>query len=313
MNQINRYLNGNYFVDLYDDGTKTRSADISTVTTLKPEFPDQIELKITNYCDKTCAGYDESKATGTIADILHNKIISDIKPYTEVSIIDCNALAHPALVKFIEELKSKNIDVDLTVNQTHLIDDLEKFGIVLELVSKKLLRCLSVRLTDSTDEKLYNLICKKLANVIIECHVGLTSSEDIHRLANHNLSLMILGFKQQIWHSRCLYQNSKIPEDIIAQNIQNMIAELKKIQTDTDKFIAIGFDTLAAKQLNILNPDGSCDYYIQDADEYSMFIDLANGEYAKSIYDERKPIVTKSMSINEMFKACHNKVTTMPS
>lgn len=170
MNQINRYLNGNYFVDLYDDGTKTRSADISTVTTLKPEFPDQIELKITNYCDKTCAGYDESKATGTIADILHNKIISDIKPYTEVSIIDCNALAHPALVKFIEELKSKNIDVDLTVNQTHLIDDLEKFGIVLELVSKKLLRCLSVRLTDSADEKLYNLICKKLANVISKCH-----------------------------------------------------------------------------------------------------------------------------------------------
>ena len=64
------------------------------------------------------------------------------------------------------------------------------------------------------------------------------------------------------------------------------------------------------KQLNILNPDGSCDYYIQDANEYSLFIDLASSEYAKSIYDERKPIVTKSMSIIEMFKACHNTVTT---
>ena len=53
MKLIAAYNNGNYNVAIYDDGTKIRdNGNDSRIFT--PEFPESIDLKITNYCDKGC-------------------------------------------------------------------------------------------------------------------------------------------------------------------------------------------------------------------------------------------------------------------
>ena len=51
MERIAHYKNGNYFVDLYDDGTKIRYNDLDNLT---PEFVESMDCKITNQCPFGC-------------------------------------------------------------------------------------------------------------------------------------------------------------------------------------------------------------------------------------------------------------------
>ena len=45
---IAKYKNGNYYVRLFDDGTKER---FTLEDEFIPSFPESIDLKITDYCD----------------------------------------------------------------------------------------------------------------------------------------------------------------------------------------------------------------------------------------------------------------------
>lgn len=51
MKRIAHYKNGNYFVDLYEDGTKVRYNDLDNLT---PEFVESMDCKITNQCPFGC-------------------------------------------------------------------------------------------------------------------------------------------------------------------------------------------------------------------------------------------------------------------
>lgn len=302
-----KYLNGNYFVEKFNDGLFVRSTIVQG-DKLLPEFPDHIELKITDFCDTTCAlvSADDKQQSNTShnnANITHNHIISDIKPNTEITIVDCNPLVHPALVKFVTELRNKNIDINLVVNQNHLIDDLETTNIILELVTKKLIQRLIVRLVDSADEKLYNLICEKFNNVIIEAVVGHITDADLDRLAYHNLSVLLIGNAPNFINACNIYQTTILSDDEIATNTTALEKRLKSLPNHTtQKFVAVGFDTTALKQLNMLNADDKSRYYIKDDDKFSMYIDLVNNKYAKTTSAEQFSITSNSLTIAEMFK-----------
>ena len=46
------YPNGNYHVEIFEDGTKIRENNLDF---FEAQFPENIDLKITNYCDVNCA------------------------------------------------------------------------------------------------------------------------------------------------------------------------------------------------------------------------------------------------------------------
>ena len=48
---IHTYKNGNYFVSIFDDGSKVRYTDEDEFVAC---FPESIDMKITNYCDSNC-------------------------------------------------------------------------------------------------------------------------------------------------------------------------------------------------------------------------------------------------------------------
>ena len=52
MKYLGSYHNGNYKVYMFDDGTKIRA---NKLTTLEPDFPESIDMKICNRCDRGCA------------------------------------------------------------------------------------------------------------------------------------------------------------------------------------------------------------------------------------------------------------------
>lgn len=56
MEILNQYINGNTLVTIYNDGTKIREYNKDP----QPEFPESIDLKITDYCDMGCPYCHES-------------------------------------------------------------------------------------------------------------------------------------------------------------------------------------------------------------------------------------------------------------
>ena len=101
MNLIGRYTNGNYNVSIFEDGTKIRENELDS---LDPNFPENIDLKITDFCDAGCLYCHENSTKNGLHGDLDVAFIETLKPYTELAIGGGNPLDHPSLVPFLEPL-----------------------------------------------------------------------------------------------------------------------------------------------------------------------------------------------------------------
>ena len=147
MNLIGKYKNGNYNVAIFDDGTKIRETEEEGFI---PEFPECMDVKITNYCDMGCRYcHENSTVDGLHGDILNPKFIDTLKPYTEIAVGGGDPLSHPNLIPFLHKLKSKDILANLTVNQIHFHMNLE---LIENLIQNNLIKGLGISLMNPTDE-----------------------------------------------------------------------------------------------------------------------------------------------------------------
>ena len=113
-----KYKNGNYSVRLYDDGTKIKS---TLYDDFVADFPDSIDLKITDYCDVNCPMCHESSSiNGRHAD-LNSPFLDTIGSGTELAIGGGNPLSHPDLAQFLARMKNRGVICNLTVNERHLL------------------------------------------------------------------------------------------------------------------------------------------------------------------------------------------------
>ena len=77
MNLLGEYQNGNYKVTIFDDGTKIRETDDDKFIS---EFPECMDVKITNYCDMGCPYCHENSTTnGLHGDILQVDFINSLQ------------------------------------------------------------------------------------------------------------------------------------------------------------------------------------------------------------------------------------------
>ena len=104
MKPIGKVKNGNYWKILFDDGTIVKYNKLDNLT---PEYPDSMDVKITNKCDKGCIFcHENSKPNGEHGDIMNAKFIETLLPYTELAIGGGNPLEHLDLEAFLEKCKS---------------------------------------------------------------------------------------------------------------------------------------------------------------------------------------------------------------
>lgn len=86
MELIQKYLNGNVTVSLYDDGTKIQEWDDNEIAS--PVYPNSMDVKITNYCDLNCNFCHEMSTTkgehGNLSYLL--SILLDLPAGTELAI-----------------------------------------------------------------------------------------------------------------------------------------------------------------------------------------------------------------------------------
>lgn len=91
---LQSYTNGNYIVKIYSDGTKIR---ITEEDKFIPEFPESIDMKITDYCEVGCPMcHENSSIKGKHANFNY-KFLDTLKEGTEIACLSPDTIVYTNL------------------------------------------------------------------------------------------------------------------------------------------------------------------------------------------------------------------------
>lgn len=295
MNLLGTYQNGNYTVKIYSDGTKIRKNDLDF---FKPEFPESMDIKITNQCDKLCKFcHEASVPDGRHGDVMNLPFLETLHPYTELAIGGGNPLSHPDLIPFLEGLKERKLIPSMTANQTHFLENIPLLSMLSE---RELLYGLGVSFISGTPQDELNRMIgalEKFPNAVIHVINGIVSVEELRALAFHDFKVLILGYKK---FRRGAHNWAEDEEEIVSRQ-RNLYDELPAI-IQSGWFHTVSFDNLAVNQLGVRRLMDSASwerFYMGDDGNYTMYVDAVNREYAVcSVSQVRYPLTD---NIKEMF------------
>lgn len=291
MNVLGTYKNGNYVVTILSNGTKIRETEADE---FNADFPENIDIKITNRCDMNCPMcHENSYEGGQHGDIMNAKFIETLHPYTELAIGGGDALSHPDLVPFLEKLRAKNIIPNLTVNQHHFMI---KKHFLRELTDKGLIFGLGVSLTVPSEE--FIAAIKEFDNAVIHVINGVVTYTQLEKLAFNDLKLLILGYKEfrrGVDYKRSAQYNIEANQTNLKANLKNLIPRFK----------VVSFDNLAIEQLNVrslMSDEQWNEFYMGDDGGFTMYIDMVTKTYAKNSIATLNRRYQLLDNIDDMFK-----------
>lgn len=293
MKLLARYKNGNVSVTRWDDGTTVRRTEDDE---FRPAFAENVDCKITDRCDGGCQFcYEGCTPSGEHGDILNDTFFNSLHSFTELA-INGNDLSHPHLVAFLSRLKEKKVIANLTVNQIHFE---RHYNFIKELLDKKLIWGLGISLREPTDVFI-NLV-KTIPNAVIHTINGILTENDLDRLANHDLKILILGYKTT---GRGLeYRSNNLGE--LMKNTTYLGIMLPTIAKE-GWFKNLSFDNLAIKQLDVkrlMSEEEWERFYMGDDGTFTFYIDLVSQTFSKnSVIAKAKSIPINGMTIDEMFE-----------
>lgn len=285
MNNWVHYQNGNYTVSLdLSTGTKIRE---NYLTFFEASFPENLDLKITDYCDAGCKFCHEgSTKKGKHANLNH-QFLDTLPKYTELAIGGGNPLDHPELASFLSRMKEQKLVCNLTVNQIHFERQQE---LVDRLVNEELIYGLGVSLMNPSQSFITKV--KQYKNAIIHTINGITSLDHYEKLSNNDLKILILGYK-------FLRRGEKFYSPNVIKNKQILKKNLGKLLSG---FKVVSFDNLALDQLGVKHMVGDDywqEFYMGDDGKFTMYVDLVAEEFASSSTNlDRRPLMS---NIQDMF------------
>lgn len=294
-NILGTYVNGNTIVAIYKDGTKERYIKSGEIPA--PEFPESIDLKITNKCDMGCQFCAEGSTPDGADACLDNSLLDSIPPYTELAIGGGNPLQHPCLLEFLRRMKQKNVICNITVNSAHFMKDT---GFIRYLQDKEYIHGLGVSVPAKVHYRFIETL-KGFRNTVVHTIAGYTPIQTYELLADHGLNLLILGYKVKgRGADYCAEYNDDISWHI--RTLSEYIVDMREY------FSAIAFDNLAVRQLKLserFNPEEMSRLYMGDDGEFTMYIDLVRNQFSKSSSHPMKCI--NSDSVKDLFGQVHGK------
>lgn len=291
MELLGRYKNGNFTTTILSDGTKIRETDEDEFI---PTFAENMDIKITNFCDIGCPFCHEGSTTyGKFGDILNEKFIDTLHLYQEVALGGGDATSHPDLIPFLQKLKDRKVIVNMTVNQIHFE---KKQELIRKLVNEKLIYGLGVSLVNPTEN--FIKLIKQYPNAVIHVINSVLKLSDVEALENNNLKMLILGYKH-LRRGGDFYTEDH--DNIVTK--QNWLYE--NLVDIIDKFKVVSFDNLAIDQLNVkrlMTDEEWNEFYMGDDGNFTYYIDMVERKYARSstaAFDKRYDLLD---SVDDMFK-----------
>jgi hypothetical protein len=323
--KIGCYVNGNHRTILFADGTKikqtghwvvfdeegTKKWEDDDQDHFTYDFPENFDLKITDYCDSGCPYcHENSTVNGKHGDLsMLNHIIDTVMPGTEIAIGGGDALSHPGIVEFLKKLKGRHIVANMTVNQRHVG---RYYSLLKQLVDDKLVYGLGISLVDSTDTDSIEKAVSLGPNVVFHVIAGIFSEEDWGNIDWKGKKMLVLGYKDlRRGHNMLERSNGIIKERMEWMKVH--LPEMSKVCK------CLSFDCLGIEQLDVQKTLGMSDdeYYARfqgsDTDVLdkdgnitcaTMYIDLPNMQVARmstAALDKRFPF-TGNEYIGELLK-----------
>lgn len=286
-----KYHNGNYdvFINL-ENGTKVRKNDLDNLT---PEYPESMDIKITNKCHHNCTMcHEASTPNGKHGDIMNAKFIETLLPYTELAIGGGNPLEHPDLEMFLRKCKSLKLIPSMTVHQDDFMNNLEFLRM---LRDEELIWGIGVSVSYVTDELIEAL--HEFPNAVCHIIAGIATEAVINKLANNNLKVLILGYKI-FRRGEALYEKDSTNIDFLIQYMYDILPDM----INNSWFSTVSFDNLAIEQLKpsrLLTKEQYDEFYMGDDGDFTLYVDLVNNEFAvSSTATERFPVMD---NIKDMF------------
>ena len=266
---LSKYRNGNYNVAIFDDGTKIRYNDLDC---LIPEFPESMDMKISNYCPFNCPMcHEKSSEDGEYGKILHHPFIKTLHSGTELALGGGVGTYHPDLIPFLEELKEQGVLPSITINQREWEETKIDY-----LINNQLIYGLGVSFTNVNDEVWDKIL--SYPNAVVHLIAGYHSRDVFEYFANKGAKILILGYKN--WgRGEDYFKN-------YSNQIMVRIRELREIlPTLFTRCKVVSFDNLSIKQLDIRTVIGEekwKEFYMGDDGQYTMYVDMVKQECAKS-------------------------------
>jgi len=290
MKLLGEYINGNYTVKIFNDGTKIRETEGDDFI---PSFPESMDISITDRCDNNCAFcYAGATKDGKHGDIMGAKFIDTLKPFTEVA-LNGNDISQPDLFGFLQKLKDKNIIASMTFNQVHFM---RYKNTIKALVKDDLIKGLGISLIDPSNEFIAEV--KKFPNAVIHIINGITTIEQVEKLYDNDLKVLILGYKE-IGRGKDYYcELVEYNKDIFYDEIETII----------QKFKVVSFDNLALAQLElkrVMSKEQWQEFYMGNDGSFTLYVDIPKGYFARSSVSTNKYSILDN--IDEMFKIIQNE------
>lgn len=271
MKLLGTYKNGNYITSIFNDGTKIRTTNDDEFIAA---FPENIDCKITNYCDKGCPMcHENSTVNGKHGDILNIKFIKSLHPYTEMAIGGGDPLSHPELIPFLEILTTRKVIANITINQTHFM---QQQNLIKKLVDNDLIKGLGVSLANPDEE--FVALIQQYPNAVIHVINGMVEQQQFEQLCDKDLKILILGYKT-FGRGRDYF---KAKDNVIGFNQDWLYQNLPEL---INRFKVVSFDNLAIKQLDVqklMSPKEWERFYMGDDGQHTMYIDLVEQKFAKN-------------------------------
>jgi len=272
MKKLHTYINGNYIVHLFDDGTKVRHTEDDEFDAV---FPENIDLKITNWCDIGCAFcHENSNLLGKASDLKNlPNFFKTLRAGTELAIGGGKVTSHPDLVEFLTKLKAQGIIANITIQEKELTDSKP---LIEKLIKERLVWGVGISPSSFNKETIDFAINHN--NVVLHLINGIHTKSQIDLIKDKGLKILILGYKEFRRgadyienHSLVINENKKW----LSENIVEMFGQFK----------VVSFDNLSIKQLDIeskLEPKKWAEFYMGDDGQHTMYIDLVEQKFAKN-------------------------------
>ena len=280
---VSYYINGNYFVSINSyTGTKKKRA-LRVGESLIAEFPDSIDLKITNSCSWNCPFcHESSNPRGKTFDIRKTQEILEQLPKVgiELAIGGGNLFDIPdQTLKFLKWANKHSFITRITLNQK----DMEKIFYRTNKIYRKIAEevggiGISINRyienpikTPQYTYRINNLYAKSVFHVII----GVLPVNNLKKILEDKevyKKILILGFKQ---FGRASGMEIK--------HLDEWKSIIRKFIKSNNSNKTVGFDNLAIEQLGLKDfmDDETWDSsYFGNEFSSSMYIDAVKGEFA---------------------------------
>ena len=279
------YKNGNTIVLIKEDGTKIRYTPDKQCA--EPEYPESIDMKITNCCDVGCAQCHECSVPNGEHANLNHPLLKSLRPYTELAIGGGDPLSHPDLEKLLIQMKEQQVFSNVTVHWTSFV---KNYNMLKKWETEKLVYGIGISVNELVDQEVIDKICE-FKNAVVHTIVGVADWPVYEQMINRGMNILLLGYKTfGRGESFITHNNHKI--------FQNTRMLQREIQYFPNWFRAVCFDNLAIEQLEIkkrLEPDRFKQMYMGNDGTFTMYIDLVKNQYAASSTKERHDIFNENI------------------